>query len=383
MKSFPYSRQWITKKDIKAVTKSLTSKLITQGQLVKQFEAEICQLTGAAYAVAVSSGTAALHLAVLALELDSFTGITSPLSFVASANCILYSGGKVKFSDVDPVYHNIDPLGFGKTLTSDTRLLIPVDYAGHPCDWDKIRTIAKRQNLFIIRDACHSLGSLYQGKQAGSGDWADMTVFSFHPLKAITTGEGGMIVTNHAQLAEKCQILRAHGIIKDPDRLSHQPDPWYYEMQSLGYNYRITEFQSALGISQIKKLPMFIQQRRKIAEVYHQELGGIKWIDLPREAVHCRSAYHLYPVEINYKQFGLTRKDLMLALRKNNIFTQVHYIPIHYQPYYRNRFGFNLGDFPNAETFYQRTLSLPIYPKMKKKDAKFVSQCIKKILQIK
>jgi UDP-4-amino-4,6-dideoxy-N-acetyl-beta-L-altrosamine transaminase len=354
----------------------LKSDWITQGPKIKEFEDILCSYTGAKYAVAVSNGTAALHLAALASGINGGDEvITSPITFVASANCILYVGGKPVFCDVEKDTGNIDVNKIEHLINKKTKAIVPVHYSGHPVDLEKIKKIAKKYNLLVIEDAAHALGSEYKGDKIGSCKYSDMTILSFHPVKHITTGEGGAILTNNENLYKRLLALRAHGIVKDNFKYF---DPevdgvWYYEMQYLGFNYRITDFQCALGISQMKKLTYFVERRREIADIYRKELSNIKEIKLPEEKSYAKSSYHLFPVRFENEK---VRKKVFDFLRSKNILVQVHYIPIYWHPYYRE-LGYKKGICPVAEDFYKSEISIPMFPSMTNKDVKYVCNTIK------
>jgi UDP-4-amino-4,6-dideoxy-N-acetyl-beta-L-altrosamine transaminase len=390
MKNIPYGRQFIDDSDIAEVVKVLKSDWITQGPKVREFEKALARYCGAKYAVAVSSGTAALHLACLVAGLKpGDEAITSPITFMATSNSVLYTGAKPVFADIDPETANIDLLEVKKKITANTKAILPIHFAGLPCDISAIDKIAKKNKLKIIEDACHALGAKYKynGKwvKVGSCVQSDMTVFSFHPVKSITTGEGGAITTNNKEYYEKLIMLRQHGITKDsskflnPYHLSHNPDKWYHEMQLLGFNYRITDFQSALGISQLKKLDKFIERRREIAGIYNQAFKNNEFFDLPIEKDYTKSSWHLYPIKLKdeYKD----KKALIFnKLRENGLGVQVHYIPVYLQSYYEN-LGYNKGFCPNAEDFYQKEISLPIYPAMSNDDLEQVQERVYKIFK--
>ncbi len=381
MKSIPYGRQYIDEEDIKAVVEVLRSDWLTCGPKVQEFESALCEYTGAKYAVAVSSGTAALHIAIAALELDGdWEGITSPNTFLASANAIIYNGGRPIFADIERDTRNISVEEIKKAITPKTRIIIPVDFAGHPCEIDEIYELAKKRGIYVIRDACHSLGSVFKGEKTGSCKYADMTIFSFHPVKHITTGEGGAILTNDEVIYERLLMLRNHGMTKNPELLTVNPGPWYYEMHLLGFNYRITDFQCALGISQLRKLGWFVERRRQIASMYDKSLSKLENVTLPVERTDVKSSYHLYPIEIDFEKVGKTRKEFMVQLKERGILTQVHYIPIHLQPYYRKHFGYKWGDFPIAEGYYKKALSIPIHPSMSDDDVYRVIEAIEDLL---
>ncbi|MFA5336869.1 MAG: UDP-4-amino-4,6-dideoxy-N-acetyl-beta-L-altrosamine transaminase [Candidatus Omnitrophota bacterium] len=359
----PYGRQYIDKSDIRAVTGILKSKWLTQGPMVDKFEKALCRYTGAKYAVAVSSGTAALHIACLSAGIKSGDEvITSPITFVASANCVLYCGGRPVFADIQRDTVNIDPEAIKKKLTKKTKALIPVHFAGHPCDLEEISRIAKDYNLIVIEDAAHAFGAQYKGSKIGSCKYSDMAIFSFHPVKHITTGEGGAVLTNKKELYEKLLMFRSHGITKEKTRLINKnKGKWYYEMQTLGFNYRITDFQCALGISQLKKIDEFIKQRRDIAENYDRKLSKLDEIILPKEKSYVKSSWHLYCIRLKNH---LKRKSIFDKLIKSGIGVQVHYIPVHLQPYHRHKFGYGEGNFPVAESYYDSCITLPLYPRM-------------------
>jgi UDP-4-amino-4,6-dideoxy-N-acetyl-beta-L-altrosamine transaminase len=379
MKNLPYGHQYIDKKDISEVIKILQSDWITQGSKIEEFEKSITNYTGGKYAVAVSSGTAALHLAAIAAGIKKDDEvITSPITFVASANCILYCGGKPVFTDIENTVPNIDPNQIFKKLTKKTKAIIPIDYSGHPCDLKEIYEIAKNKDVTIIEDASHALGAKYKGINIGSCKYSDMTIFSFHPVKHITTGEGGMILTNNKELYEKLIMLRNHGITKDKKRLKKNNGPWYYEQQLLGYNYRITDFQCALGLSQLKKLDEFIKKRRKIVNIYNKELENVESIKLPFEKEYVTSSWHLYYIQIKKSK---ERRYIFEKLRKNNIGCQVHYIPVYFHPYYQ-KLGYNICKCSNAEKFYNKAISIPIYPSMLNEDINYIIKILKEELNI-
>lgn len=364
MKTIPYGHQWIDEKDIKEVIKVLKSDWITQGPKIKEFEEALCKYTGAKYAVAVSSGTAALHIACLAAGIkEGDEVITTPITFVATANCILYCGGRPVFADIQEDTVNIDPDEIKKKITKMTKAIIPVHFAGHPCDLEEIYEIAKENNLIVIEDACHALGAEYKGSKIGSCKYSDMTVFSFHPVKSITTGEGGAVLTNNKDLYEKLLLLRNHGITKDKRKFINKKEGgWYYEMHELGFNYRITDIQSALGISQLKKLDKFIKRRREIVDIYNKELSEIDEIILPVERPYVKSSWHIYYIRLKNPQ---KRRFVFEKLQEKGIGVQVHYIPVYRQPYYQTNFGYKKGDYPKAEDYYHRSLTVPLYPKIK------------------
>lgn len=381
MKYIPYGRQTTDKEDIKAVVGVLKSDWITQGPKIKEFEDALCKYTGAKYAVAVSSGTAALHIACLAAGIKPGDEvITSPITFVASANCVLYCGGMPVFADIQEDTINIDPEEIKKRVTKRTRAIIPVHFAGHPCDLEEINAIARKYNLLIIEDACHALGAEYKESKIGSCKYSDMAVFSFHPVKSITTGEGGAVLTNNKEFYEKLLIFRNHGITKQKEKLINKNEgSWFYEMQELGFNYRITDFQCALGISQLKKLNKFLRRRREIVNIYNQNLSQIDDIIPPTERPYVKSSWHLYCIRL--KDFR-KRKVIFEELQKSGIGVQVHYIPVYHHPYYR-RLSHKRDFCPNAEKNYRQAISVPLFYKMSDSDIKKVIMCLKKAVKIK
>lgn len=364
----PYGRQWLDKEDIESVISVLKSDFITQGPKVKEFEDKVANYCGAKYAVAVSSGTAALHIACLAAGIkEGDEVITTPISFVASSNCIIYCGGLPVFADIDRETINIDPEQVKAKVRRNTKAIIPVHFAGHPCDLEEIQKIAQKHNLIIIEDACHALGAEYKGIKIGYCKYSDMAVFSFHPVKHITTGEGGMILTNRSDLYKKLITLRNHGITREQsDLLKRDEGSWYYEMQLLGFNYRITDFQCALGINQLKKLGKFIKRRRQIVNIYHGELSKIKGITLPLEKDCVKSAWHIYVIRVKNE-----RKRIFDRLKKAGIGVNVHYRPIYLHPFYQ-RLGYKRGLCPEAERYYSEALTIPLYPKMKNEDFSYI-----------
>jgi len=383
MKDFiPYGKHWVDQDDIKAVEAVLRSEYIVQGPCVEKFEKAICKYTGAKYCVAMSSGTAALHLAVLALEIaPGSEGITTPNTFVASSNALLYGGLTPKFADIDEHTYCIDPAEIKKKVTSKTKVIIAVDFAGQSAEMERIYSLARREEIFVIEDAAHALGSKYADRaKVGSCKYSDLTTFSFHPVKTITTGEGGCITANSKKLYEKLILLRSHGITKEPDKLKTNPGPWYYEMQELGFNYRMSDFQAALGLSQMKKLASFIKRRRQIARRYNKAFQGLSNLTVPFEKDGVKSAFHIYVVRLKFDKIKKTRTEFIKQLWTHNIGTQVHYIPVHYQPYYRKEFGFKKGDFPKTEQYYEQALTLPLYPKMTDADVSRVIKSIKEVI---
>lgn len=377
-----YGHQYIDNDDIQAVVTVLKSDYLTQGPAVVKFEQEICRITGAKYCVSVSNATAGLHIAVAALELDEGSeGITSPNTFLASSNCMVYNNVKPVFADINPVSYNIAPAEIEKHISNKTKLLIPVHFAGLPCEMDEISAIAKEHNLHVIEDAAHAIGSQYaDGSYVGNCKYSDMTVFSFHPVKTITTGEGGAVTTNDEKIYQKLLMLRSHGTTKDEKLLTKNPGPWYYEMQSLGFNYRMTDMQAALGYSQLQKLDFFKKRRREVVAMYNKTFAGMKYLKTPTEPENVSSCFHLYATQINFASLGKTRSQVMAELREKGIGTQVHYIPVPTQPFYKEKYGYKDGDFPKAEKYYEQELSLPLYPGLSDDDVNMVINAVKGII---
>jgi len=396
--TIPYGRQWIDENDIQAVVDTLHSNRITQGPKIEEFEKRLAEYCDAEYAVAVNSGTSALHLACLAAGIKlGDEVITSPITFVASANCCLYCQAKPIFADIDYKTYTINPEEIKKKINKKTKAIIPVHLAGQSCEMETIQYIVKqnerklRKKIYVIEDACHALGSIYNKFKVGSGKYSDMTVMSFHPVKHITTGEGGAILTNDEMLYEKLKLFRSHGITNNPkefiygdrafqyDISGSKPvfNPWYYEQVALGYNYRITDIQSALGISQLKKLHVIRKRRREIVEIYNKAFSHIEGIQTPFEYDKCDSNFHLYILLLDFNNLGITRTEFMIELKERGIQTQVHYIPVHTQPFFQKNFGTSWGDCPVAEKYYQKCLSIPLYPAMTNGDVKRVIDEIK------
>lgn len=377
VKIIPYGRQYIDEKDIASVIEVLKSDYLTTGPAVEKFEKAFAEKVGARYAVAVSSGTAALHLACLAAGIKAGDEvITTPLTFAASANCAVYAGAVPVFADVEEDTGNICPAEVRKKVTSRTKAVIPVHYGGMPCDLEEIKKIAGRHGLVIIEDACHALGAKYKGENIGSCRYSHLTVFSFHPVKHITTGEGGMITTNSKELYQKLKVLRSHGIVREESAFTEDsPGGWYYEMQHLGFNYRMSDIQAALGLSQLEKLDWFVERRREIAGIYHRELKDLPF-ELPAEKEGFYNSYHLYVIKVK-PGTGVDRRALYNRLRERGVHAQVHYIPVHTFPYYRQNYGCRWGDCPAAEDHYRRALSLPVYPGLKDDELHYVIKTLK------
>ncbi|MHB2153632.1 UDP-4-amino-4,6-dideoxy-N-acetyl-beta-L-altrosamine transaminase [Calditrichota bacterium GD2] len=383
---YSYGRQTIEQDDIEAVIRVLKGDWLTQGPYVKKFENELANKFKAKYATAVVNGTAGLHLIGLALgwKKDDII-LTSPITFLASANCILYAGATPDFVDIDSFSYTIDTTKLEKKIISykkigkEVKAVVAVDYAGMPCDWKKLRTLAEKYHFQLVNDNCHALGAEINGDIGYAVKYADIVNMSFHPVKHITTGEGGAVLTNNAELDEKVKILRTHGMTKNEKFLTKNEGPWYYEMRYLGFNYRITDFQCALGISQLKKLNKFVTRRNKIAEFYNEKFTKDDRFITPKVDTNIKHAYHLYPLQINFDDLKISKKDFFEKMRENKIGLQVHYIPIHLQPYYKENFGFREGDYPIAEAFYKREVSIPIYPALEKDDLNYIVRKIKEL----
>lgn len=382
----PYGRQQIDESDIDAVVAVLRSDWLTQGPAIEAFECAVAQRCDARYAVAVSNATAALHLACLAAGLGPDDWLwTSPNTFVASANCARYCGAKVDFVDIDPVTWNMDvahlaaKLAHAEKLNRLPKILVPVAFSGQSCDMAAIRSLADAYGVLIIEDASHAIGATYQGRPVGCGDYADMTVFSFHPVKIITSGEGGMLLTNSAELQQRLYRLRSHGISRDPVLMSEPSHgPWYYQQLELGFNYRITDIQAALGLSQLSKLDGFLQRRRQLAARYDLLLQELP-LCLPGRQAGVESAWHLYVVRLQLARIKRSRREAFDALRAAGIGVNVHYIPVHLQPYYRE-LGFCPGDFPAAEAYYSEALTLPLHAGMLDSEQDLVIAALREVL---
>lgn len=363
----PYGRQEITQADIDAVVQVLQSDFLTQGPVVPLFEKTVAEKVGAEYAVAVNSATSALHIACLALGLGPGDQLwTSPNTFVASANCGLYCGASVDFVDIDPQTYNMSAellaqkLEFAKKENKLPKVVIPVHFAGQSCDMAAIHQLSKRYGFKIIEDASHAIGGKYQGEYIGNCKYSDVTVFSFHPVKIITTAEGGMALTNNNALAAEMALLRSHGIARDPLQMTHAPDgPWYYQQIGLGFNYRMTEFQAALGVSQMQRLDAYVARRHELAQRYDQLLAGLP-VTTPWQHPDSYSALHLYVIRLQPEKIKKTHRQVFEELREQGIGVNLHYIPVHTQPHYQ-RMGHKVGDYPQAEQYYAEAISLPMF----------------------
>jgi len=371
MKKIPYSHQWIDNKDIKEVVKVLKSDWLTQGPKVEEFEKAIAKYCNAKYGVAFSSGTSALYAAYKTAGIkEGDEVITTPLTFVATSNMISVLGAKPVFVDVEQDTLNINPELIERSITSRTKAIATVDFAGVSCDYDKILKIAKENKLLLVEDACHALGTEYKGRKLGS--FADITIVTFHPVKHITTGEGGVALTNNKNFYEKLKIVRNHGIIKKPEK-----GGWYYEVKEPSFNFRITDIQCALGISQLKKIDRFLKRRREIIAKYNKAFKDVKEIILPTEKNYLKTARYIYPIQVKKQN----RKKVFSNLQEQGIGIQIHYMPLHLHPFYKKRFEYKKGDFPIAEEYYERAITIPLFPKMTNREVDYVIKSVKKAVE--
>lgn len=387
MKNFiPYGRQDIDADDINTVVQILKSDWLTQGPVIDEFEQATASMCHAKFAIAVTSATAALHLACLALDLGPGDILwTTPNTFVASSNCALYCGASVDFVDIDEKTYNLsvlaleEKLKWAKAHNKLPKVLVVVHFAGQSCDMKAIKTLIEPYGIKLIEDASHAIGGSYQNTKVGSCAYSDIAIFSFHPVKIITTGEGGMLLTNSEELKKKLQLLRSHGITRDPQMMVGESDgAWYYQQIDLGFNYRITDIQAGLGLSQLKKIDSFVQRRRELAAQYDQLLAALPVIT-PWQSPDCISAYHLYPIQIK-QEAETTRKAVFDALREAKIGVNVHYIPVHTQPYYQ-QLGFKKGAFPIAESYYERAISLPLHYRLTDSEQSYIVNTLSHILK--
>jgi perosamine synthetase len=394
----PYGRHEIDEEDIAAVVEALRSDWLTTGPRVAEYENAFARQVGAKHAVAVSSGTAALHAAVFALNIgEGDDVITAPLTFAATANCLLYQGATPVFCDVRADDLAIDPAKVAEKIKADyqqdgrllknrrtgntLRAVLPVHFAGLPADMAAVREIAVKHSLAVIEDAAHALGATYRGGPVGSCEYSDLACFSTHPVKHITTGEGGMITTNDSVLARRMRMFRNHGITTDVRERATQEKKWYYEMVELGYNYRLTDIQCALGLSQLRRLPLFIQKRTAIADKYMEKLGGVAAVILPPRAADRAHAWHIFVVRLRAEMLGLTRDEFFALMCERGIGVNVHYIPVHLHPYYRRRFGYAPGGFPVAEAASNAAITLPLFPAMTDEQVSYVADVVRDIAQ--
>lgn len=375
-----YGRQWVDEDDIRAVDDVLRSDYITCGPKVMKLEKALCSYTGAKYAVVVNSGTSALHCACIAAGIGKDDEvITSPLTFAASANCALYCGGKPVFADINPETYNIDPESIRECITAQTKAIVAVDFTGQVVEIDEIKQICQEYNLTLIEDAAHSIGTSY--KDIKVGNLADMTCFSFHPVKTITGGEGGAVLTNDERLYKRLILARAHGITREEEMMEDIPHegPWYYEQISLGYNYRLTDFQAALIGSQLKKIDRFGVRRKEIVQKYNEAFADIPEITVQKEIPESDTCRHLYIIRLKLDKLSCTRREFFDAMSAENIQCQVHYIPVYWFPYYRH-LGYEKGLCPNAEKVYGEIMSIPLYPKLTDIDVEQVIEAVKKLV---
>ncbi len=386
MSVIPYGRQDISQDDINAVVEVLHSDFLTQGPVVPRFEQAVADYCGVRHAVAVNSATSALHIACLAIGLKPGDWLwTSPITFVASANCALYCGADVDFVDIDPHTYNLCPKALERKLVVAERegrlpkVVVPVHLCGQSCDMAAIHALAQRYGFHIIEDASHAIGGRYKNNPVGDCRFSDITVFSFHPVKIVTSAEGGMAVTNDANLAHRMDLLRSHGITRDPALMTHQPDgPWYYQQIDLGYNYRMTELQGALGLSQMARIDKYVARRHEIRRRYDLLLGSLP-VTAPKQHPDTYSALHLYVIRLQLDRIRRSHHDVFVALREQRIGVNLHYIPVHTQPYYQ-RLGFVSGSFPEAEAYYAEAISLPMFPIMEEEQQNRVVEALKKAL---
>ncbi|MBE0479075.1 UDP-4-amino-4,6-dideoxy-N-acetyl-beta-L-altrosamine transaminase [Candidatus Aerophobetes bacterium] len=376
-----YGHQLIDDSDIEAVVKVLKSDMITQGPCVGEFEQNLSSYCRANYAVVFSSGTAAFHAAYFVANIKKGDEIiTSPITFLSTANAALFLSARPVFADIEEDTGNINPGFIKKAITKKTKAIVPVHYAGHPVHLERISELVQEHNLLVIEDACHALGAEYKNEKVGSCRYSDMTVFSFHPVKSITTGEGGAVLTNNKEYYKKLIMFRQHGMTKNKaDFKEFSSGDWYHEMQILGYNYRLTDIQCALGISQLKKLDEFIQRRREIVEIYKDAFKENEFFDLLVEKNYARSSWHLYPIRLK-DRFKDKKREIFTKLREEGLGVQVHYIPVYWQPYYR-QLGYEKGICPKAEDFYRKDISIPLYPSMDNEDVAYVIEKIFEVFQ--
>lgn len=374
----PYGRHNLSEADIRAVEKVLRSDFLTQGQALPHFENAIASYCNAKHAIATNSATSALHLACRALNVGKGDIVwTSPITFVASANCALYCGAKVDFIDIDPLTYNLSAYRLRQQLITAKKsgvlpkVVIPVHFGGQPCDMKSIHDLSKQYGFKIIEDASHAIGARYKGNAIGNCRYSDISIFSFHPVKIITTGEGGMALTNDYEIAKRIKLIRSHGITRDTNEMTHTPEgPWYYQQIDLGYNYRMTEIQAALGISQLDRLDEFVAKRHQIAKQYNELLSNLP-IKLPYKTSESHSAMHLYVIRLKLTEINRTHREVFETLRANGVGVNLHYIPIYRQPYYSNM-GFLAKDYPESEKYYAEAISLPIFPTLRDSDQNYI-----------
>lgn len=388
----PYGRQWIDDDDIAAVVGVLRSDWLTCGPKVEEFEHALADYCGAKHAVAVSNGTAALHVAMLAAGIGPGDRVlTSAITFLASANCAEFVGATADFADIDPQTYNVTADTLARVWRPDVKAVVAVDFAGRPCDMPAIADLARSRGALVVEDASHAIGSRFQSggswHRVGGHPWSDMTTLSFHPVKTITTGEGGAVLTDDDRLADRCRLLRNHGITREracdeacSDVVLGERGPWFYEMHEVGYNYRATDIQCVLGLSQLLKLDQFIARRCDIVDAYNDAFRGMPHVVCPATRASIRSAWHLYVLRADFESIGKDRARVMGELRQCGVGTQVHYIPVCLQPYYRSKYGYGPGKCPEAESYYRRCLSLPLYPAMSDSDVARVIESVKLVV---
>ncbi len=382
----PYGKQEISQADVNEVIDVLKSDFITQGPKVPEFESALCNYTGAQYALAANSATSALHIACLALGLREGDYLwTSPITFVASANCGLYCGANIDFVDIDARTYNLCPVSLklklekAKVENKLPKVVVPVHFSGQPCDMEAIFELSQEYGFSIIEDASHAIGGSYKEEKIGNCRYSDITIFSFHPVKIITTAEGGVALTNDSALAEKMSLFRSHGVTRKESLMKNSSHgPWYYEQIELGFNYRMTDIQAALGISQLERLDQYILKRHELSKIYTQLLSHLP-ITLPYQLPGTHSGLHLYVIKLNLSKISVTHKEVFIKLREKGVGVNVHYIPVHLQPYYKEM-GFSKGDFPKAETYYQEAISLPMYPGLTVDDLKFIAKKLEEVI---
>ncbi|RAZ91734.1 UDP-4-amino-4,6-dideoxy-N-acetyl-beta-L-altrosamine transaminase [Mesorhizobium hawassense] len=383
-----YGQQDITQADIDAVVGVLKSVNLTQGANIPKFEWSVMARTGARHAVAVNSATSALHIACLALDLGPGDFLwTTPNTFVATANCALYCGAQVSFVDIDSRTYNLCPRALEEKLIEAERvgrlpkIVAPVHHTGQPCDMEAIHALGEKYGFKILEDASHAIGARYKGEPIGSGRYSDITVFSFHPVKIITTAEGGMALTNNDELATRLGLLRSHGITREPELMTQLMDgPWYYQQVALGYNYRMTDMQAALGVSQVARLAHYVKRRHEIADRYNTLLANLP-LTLPWQHPDSYSAYHLYVIRLQLENIGVSHLEIFEALRAKDIMVNLHYIPVHTQPYYQ-KMGFRDGDYPEAERYYREAISIPMHPALTDADQEFVVEVLREAMEV-
>ncbi len=382
-KTYSYGKQTIDDADIQSVVETLKSDWLTQGPTIQKFEQALNEKFGSKYGSAVANGTAGLHLIAMALgwKKDDIV-ITSPITFLASANCAVYVGATPDFADINELTYTIDPNELEWKLKQysirnrKVKAVVAVDYAGHPCDWDALRSLQNKYGFQLVNDYCHAPGAEYKNDLQYAAKYADAVNMSFHPVKHFTTGEGGAVLSNDESLDYRIKTLRSHGMTKDESILEKNDGPWYYEMHEVGFNYRITDFQCALGISQLKKIDRSILRRREIAKFYDELFGKDDRFIIPNVSEDYKHAYHLYPLQIKFDELNVSKKIFFSKMKEKNILLQVHYVPVHLQPFYKNNFGFKHGDFPIAEKFYERELSIPMYPALLNEDLGYITRSI-------